>query len=312
MSSLKKQFTRIRRGVFHLRKGALIQYLKVKWDRYIKNKRLAWWKSQIDKRQYMEKRIQSGVKMRLFFDSKLCELIYGGEFERQEQRFVNAFLKPGDIFVDIGANIGLFTLIAAHRVGKSGYVYAFEPCSKAYQHLVANAQLNHLTNTSCYQLAFSDQKRQANLKIPLDGYDAWSSLGQPYEGKMIKVETVQTVTWDDFAQKHDLIGKVTMMKIDVEGWETHVLSGGYKTLSRADAPILQVEFTEEARRAAGSSCAELYHALEKFGYKMFTYNAKERKLIHDPLRESYIYMNLFAAKTLDHIISRLITVVDKG
>ncbi len=305
VSSLKEQLTYIRHGLFHLRKGTLIERLKAKWGKYIKNRRFAGWKSQISKRQYIEKRIQSGVKMYLYFDSKLCELIYKGEFERQEQQFINTFLKQGDIFVDIGANVGLFTLIAAHRVGKSGHVYAFEPCEKAYQRLLANVQLNRLTNTSCYQLALSDKKGHVNLKIPMDGYDAWSSLGYPYEGNAIKDETVQTVTWDDFAQEHDLVEKVIMMKIDVEGWEARVLSGGHKTLSRTDAPILQVEFTDQASQLAGTSCTELYHTLEKLGYKMFIYNVKERKLIQDPLRESYPYVNLIAAKSLGRIVSRL-------
>jgi len=118
-------------------------------------------------------------------------------------------------------------------------------------------------------------------------------------------EIVNCVSWDDFAKKHDLIGRVSMMKIDVEGWESRVLEGGYKVLSREDSPILQVEFTEEASRAAGSSCKDTYKLLEELGYKMFIYNPTSNKLIPDPLRERYPYMNIIAAKRIDHIVSRL-------
>ena len=61
--------------------------------------------------------LQPGLKIRLYGDSELCRLIYLGSFETAERDFVKRFLRPGDLFVDVGANIGLFTLIAAARVG---------------------------------------------------------------------------------------------------------------------------------------------------------------------------------------------------
>ena len=87
-----------------------------------------------------------------------------------------------------------------------------------------------------------------------------------------------------------------MIKIDVEGWEGRVLAGGFETLSRLDAPILQVEFTEQAARTAGSSCEKLYRNLVQLGYRMFIYDAKSRCLIDEPVRENYPYLNLIAAK----------------
>jgi FkbM family methyltransferase len=271
----------------------------------IKKRRVAWWMSQIGKREYIERKVQKDIRMRLYFDSKLSEKIFCRDFELGEQRFINDFLRPGDIFVDAGANIGLFALIAAHRVGKQGGVYAFEPCAAVYQRLLDNVQLNHLSNVFCYKLALSDQNGEANIKIPTDGYDAWSSLGCPSEGSKFKEETVQTLRWDDFAQKNDLVGKVTMMKIDVEGWEMHVLKGGFTTLSGPNAPLLQVEFTEENMRNAGSSCRALYGLLQELGYKMYSYDLKSKKLIPSPLRDSYLYCNLFALKPSDRISARI-------
>ena len=96
-----------------------------------------------------------------------------------------------------------------------------------------------------------------------------------------------------------------MMKMDVEGWEARVLSGAHQVLSRADAPILQVEFTELASQSAGSSCAKTYHVLEELGYQLFRYDAKSEKLISEPVREHYTYSNLFAIKDLERVIARL-------
>ena len=57
--------------------------------------------------------LEPGLKIRLYGDSELCHLIYCRYFEAREREFLNRFLRPGDVFVDVGANIGLFTLIAA-------------------------------------------------------------------------------------------------------------------------------------------------------------------------------------------------------
>ena len=72
-------------------------------------------------------KLQPNLRIRLYGDSELCRLIYCRNFEVAEREFVNRFLRPGDVFVDVGANIGLFTLIAASRVGPTGRVIAFEP-----------------------------------------------------------------------------------------------------------------------------------------------------------------------------------------
>ncbi len=296
---------RLRRGVIHLRNGTLSDRLQQEWRHYVGRKRKRWWKSRAGKREYVDARIESGIVMRLYRDGKLSELIYCHDFERQERDFLKAFLKPGDLFVDVGANIGLFTLIAAKYVGDRGRVYAFEPCLKTYRHLLANVRLNGLQNVSPQKAALSDETAERHMNVSLRGYDAWNSLARPIDGRNFSTEMVTCITWDDFAQEHDLIGRVTMMKIDVEGWENHVLAGGYQNLSRADAPILQVEFTEQTAESAGSSCAELYRALEELGYQMFMFDKKSKRLIRDPLRDSYPYINLIAAKHPDKVVSRL-------
>lgn len=293
------------RGLIHLRNGTLLRRLQQEWRQYIMRKRLECWEAQVGKKEHFAITLQRGVQMRLYFDDQLSRAIAYNQFERQEQDFLNAFLRPGDIFVDVGANIGLFTLIAASRVENTGRVYAFEPCSDTHRRLVENVQLNQFGNVSTYQLALSSCSEQLEMTISRDGFGAWNSLARPIAGELFAIEKVQCTTWDDFARKNDLIGQVTMIKIDVEGWEKHVLKGGTEILSRADAPVLQVEFTEQAALSAGSSCKELYHLLEELGYQMFVYNATSRTLVPDPVRESYPYLNLIAVKQLESVITRL-------
>ena len=279
--------------------------IKQRWHKYIHQRRSEWWKNNIGKKDDFSFELQSGIKIFLYFDSILSQRIYCGEFEQTERQFLNDFLRPGDVFVDIGANIGLYTLIAALCTGESGQVYSFEPCFKTYQRLVMNVELNGMHNVKCYQIALSDHPGMIDMNISLDGYDAWNSIIKPFEGSSFAIETVRAVKWDDLSRENNLMGKVTMMKIDVEGWESHVLSGGSESFSRKDAPILQIEFTDKACQSAGTTCQSLYRQLEKFGYKMFVYEEKLRQIIPDPLRDSYPCINLLATKDQDEINSRL-------
>ena len=249
--------------------------------------------------------LQPGLKMRLYGDSELCHLIYCRHFEANEREFLNRFLRPGDVFVDVGANIGLFTLIAAERTGLQGKVLAFEPTAKTFGRLVENVRLNKFTNVECLKLALSDSRGNLPLNQCSEGYDAWNSLAKPVSKGSLQPELVEAVDWDQFAQERDLIGSVTMMKIDVEGWENRVLAGGKQFFSRSDAPVLQVEFTDEAAEAAGASCRALYDCLQSYGYKMFLYDSGERRLVTESRREKYPYLNLLAAKDPEFVQRRL-------
>jgi FkbM family methyltransferase len=250
-------------------------------------------------------RLQPGLKMRLYGDSELCRLIYCRHFEATERAFLNHFLRPGDVFVDVGANIGLFTLIAACSVGPAGRVIAFEPTSVTYARLVDNVRLNGFSNVRCVNSALSDRSGYLDLIQSTDGFDAWNSFAEPTMGTENLRERVEVIEWDHYARSHNLSGLITMMKIDVEGWESRVLAGGKEVIARPDAPVLQIEFTEPSAKAAGSSCRNLYECLEGFGYQMFIYDETRRSLVPERMREQYLNINLIAAKNPESVRARL-------
>ena len=208
--------------------------------------------------------------------------------------------------MDAGANIGLFTLIAAKLVGEQGSVHAFEPVSQVYQRLQQNIVLNRLTNVWAHKIALSDETAQSQITIALNGYDAWNSMAQPTAGEAFSTESIQAMQLDNFVEQQSLLdSSIALIKIDVEGWESHVLQGGEQLFSSSIAPTLLIEFTEVNCQAAQSSCRSLYRQLEAYGYEMFLYSDESRQLTPEPIREHYEYSNLVATKDAEYVQMRL-------
>ena len=130
------------RTLYHINGGSVLKTIQREWRTYKNRRRQNWWDSQSSKRISLIFNLQKNIRIYLHFDSKLSQLIYFNDFEKAERVFVNKVLKPGDTFVDVGANIGLFSLIAANCVGKKGRVVAFEPVEKIYQRFCDNIKLN--------------------------------------------------------------------------------------------------------------------------------------------------------------------------
>ena len=97
------------------------------------------WNNKFNGSSYFDHKTSS-FKIRLFRDSVLSKLIYNG-FENDEVSFTAKFLRKGDTFFDIGANIGLFSLTASNVVGNEGKIFSFEPSPKTFSRLKSNIEL---------------------------------------------------------------------------------------------------------------------------------------------------------------------------
>lgn len=256
----------------------------------------------------MTVKVAPGVSMRLRFDDRLGYLIYADSFELSERGFIARFLRRGDVFVDVGANIGLFTVIAAHLVGSEGAVYAFEPATPVFDRLRRNIALNRLSNVHPECVAISDVDEARPMVVVGDGFAAWSTLGNPIgdaAGARRRTDVVRCVKLDGYLRSAR-VGHVDLMKVDVEGWESHVLRGAGELLGNPEAPALLVEFSDAAAQSAGSSCAGLREALESLGYGVFRYDSRAARLLPEPHRASYAYSNLVAVKNLQAAERRLL------
>jgi len=245
--------------------------------------------------------IGDGVVMRVAADDALARWICSGEFERGERQFTADYLRRGDVYIDVGANSGLFALLAAQAVGPHGAVHALEPGSTPFGLLETSVHINGFGWVTCHKAGLSDARERRDLLSAADPLGAFSSLGKPVDAKgddaeVVCSESIELWTLDELLREQDLVGRVALVKIDVEGWEHRVLEGGRTALLRPDAPVLQVEFTDSTAANAGSSCGDVYDMLRELGFTMFAIDAASGFLLDDPQRAAYPYLNLIAAK----------------
>lgn len=238
-------------------------------------------------------------------DSVLDKMIFTNEFENDEILFLNRFLKPGDQFIDIGANSGLFTIYAAQKVGSSGKVFSFEPTETTFKKLCKNIELNKYSDRiTPFQLALSSKNEDLMLYSLSEGFDAWNSVSKPIINKDFKVLDIKAVQIDRLDEIGIDFNNSALVKIDIEGWELNALKGGAEWLKKEKAPVLMIEFAEEHAVNSGSSCRELYSFIESLGYRLYKYEKMNNDLVPAPNLD-YYYENIIAAKLIDPVKERL-------
>lgn len=169
-------------------------------------------------------------------------------------------LRPGATFVDVGANIGFFSLIAS--VTNPGIkIIAFEPNPKNFETLNENIRANGFANIHCEALAVSDRAGTATLY--LNTSDMSASLLPSFQGDFnpaSKCVMVQTATLNEYFDKH-FSGSRIVLKIDVEGHETELLRGAWHMLE-THSPDIIIEVLQ-------AYCEEIQSALKRLGYEFY-------------------------------------------
>lgn len=193
-----------------------------------------------------------------------------GTYERGTLYFMRRHLNSGDTFVDVGANIGLMSMVARKAVGASGRVWAFEANRNTFDILEKNLALNQYDEVLCFECGLG-AKRETKLL-----FDNWSinrgAASTVVEGNNAKSTEISILTLDEVANQQEIIP--SMIKIDVEGMEEEVLIGAERVI-RNYRPILIVEFSTE--RANNSREKVFNKILSLTGYKFFKLKgSKER------------------------------------
>jgi FkbM family methyltransferase len=202
-------------------------------------------------------------------------LFVDGVYEVQAIDFVLKSLKPGAVFVDIGANIGAFTLPAARKVGRTGRVIAVEPSPRIFPYLERNVALNELSNVRLIQCAAfnRDGETVPFYEAPVDHFGMGSLGAQFYDHPVtIPCHTLDHILNDQRVEKVDVI------KVDVEGFEAAVFQGTNKLLTCDDPPLVLFEFCDWAEnRVPGGQAGDAQRVLRHWGYRIW----RLRDMLHN-------------------------------
>lgn len=235
------------------------------------------------------------VTVRYLPQGNVSRDLYLGQFEEETIDFFSHHLKPGMVVFDVGANIGIYSLLSAKHVGEGGAIHSFEPTPKTFAQLQVNVELNGFGCVHLNQLAVAEQSGTSNLF--LYEQNAMNSLSrQDWVGTPLGQVAVATISLDEYIDAEG-VDTVNLLKLDVEGAELGVLKGARRLLSGPNAPVVVCEFADKTTSNFGYRAADLRDYLASFGYRFFRWNSKSLSLVPETLKSNYeIYANLICIR----------------
>ncbi len=214
-------------------------------------------------------------------------------FERKETRFFLRYLQPGDICLDIGANVGYYTHLFASRVGATGRVIAVEPLHRNVLLIQLGAVINHTDDfTAVICAAVSDT--DSDLAVSECGDSSYANIQTAGQDAGSRVEAL---TLDSLFRRFKL-PRIDVVKMDIEGWEFRALQGMEGTLSNpAIRPrLMMIELYEDHLRKYDSSIRQICEYLARFDYQPKVLDKNGALIPFQPEHHNIIYNVFFLDK----------------
>jgi FkbM family methyltransferase len=205
-----------------------------------------------------------GFKLALHqHDSIISESIRNSKvWAEAETRLFRELIKPGMVVVDVGANIGYFSLLASVLVGSGGHVHAFEPDPLNCSLLRKSIRLNDVSNIEVVQMALSDDN--ATISLFIDSQNKGDHRIWEPTGESRKRIDIRATTLDDYLDQKQT--RASFIKIDVQGAEGKVLGGMKKTFTDTKLQYLTLEFWPSALRKCGTSPEQILKQIIDAGF----------------------------------------------
>jgi FkbM family methyltransferase len=213
------------------------------------------------------------------------ELLFRGVHEPATTRIFKTILKQGDNVVDVGANIGYFSLLSAKLIGNKGIVYAFEPNKDNIDQIYKNCELNNFYNIKPYKVALSNQVGQMKF---------YTSSKESAHHSLIKTKEHDGQTIVGVAKLDDLLVMnylpIKLIKTDTEGNELAVLQGGEQTILKNKDIKLIVEIYEDGLNACKVSRDDIWYYITDYLkfyyiYMIDDYKDKVERIVALPKRK---------------------------
>ena len=239
-----------------------------------------------------------GHKMILDSNDSL-EISINKVYEKFETDFINREIKKGEVVLDIGANIGYYTLIFARLVGEKGKVFAFEPDPNNFQILKKNVELNGYKNVILINKAVAN--KSGKLKFYLSEVNMGDHrIYDSYDGR--KNIEVKCIKIDEYFQ--DYKGKIDFVKMDIQGSETGAILGMAKLLGKNNKIRIISEFWPVGLKKCGVEPIQYIKLLQKNGFSLMELNDVKKtikpidvdKLLKTYTVEKENFTNLFCVR----------------
>ena len=197
--------------------------------------------------------------------SQFGAVVCNGEYEPAMRRALEHFLKPSSIFVDVGANEGYFSVIAAGLVGSSGKVTAVEPQRRLKTVLEKNFEINNVQGVQLFCYAISDRKGSATIHLSPNTNTGSTALHQSTRYRL-PTETISTITLPDLFSLAQ-IEHADLVKMDIEGFEYEAILGSLELFKERRIKAIALELHPNAITKRGLDPAEITRLLESCGYE---------------------------------------------
>lgn len=217
--------------------------------------------------------IMDGQKLFLDKEDSLMLSIKNNDHELTEIKFLKQIIKNGDTVLDLGANIGVYTLIFAKLVGKSGHVFAFEPDPTNFEILSKNVKENKHENVTLVQKAVSEKNDRIKLFVSKRNHASHRIFDSEEKRNSIEVDVI---TLDTYFKK--IKNPINFIKMDVEGVEGATLLGASNIIKNSKDLVIMMEYFPKWIRKYGMNPEEILDSLIEKKFKLFNINQKERKI----------------------------------
>ena len=198
-------------------------------------------------------------------------------------RFLWKYLQPGMTFVDVGAFHGIYSVIAARRLGDRSRVVAFEPSPRDRRRLQLHLRYNGIKSVIVEPYAVAAEGGEAALNVVVEGYQTMNSLRSPALDHPVQQVMVQTIALDEYLHRNQ-IDKVDLLKVDAEGAEIQIFNGAKTLLSRL-RPTVICEVLDKVTKPWGYHAREIVERLRAYEYGWFEILPDGSLLPHHPRKE---------------------------
>ena len=217
-----------------------------------------------------------GQKLYLDKEDSLLLSTRKDSYDKFEIECLKRIIKKGDIAVDLGANIGYYTLILAQLVGEFGHVYAFEPEPSNFELLSKNVKENNHNHVTLVQKAVSDKNSKINLYVSKRNLASHRIFDGEDKRESIEIDVI---TLDEYFKNFEK--PIKFIKIDVEGAEGATLLGASKIIKNSKNLVIMMEYFPKWIKKFGDIPEEILKSLIEKQFKLFNINQENKKL--DPI-----------------------------